>query len=48
MRKDFLRGAKSVKAARKAAPWACRVIKVDGGYMAFESNDDAYLWVSQK
>lgn len=48
MRKQFLVGCKSAKAARKLAPWACRVIKVDGGYLAFESNDDAYNWVSQR
>lgn len=48
MRKTFLGGCKSAKTARKLAPWACRVIKVCGGYMAFESNDDAYTWVQQR
>lgn len=48
MRKEFLAGVKSSRTAKKLAPWACGVIKADGGYWAFESSDDAYRWVSQK
>ena len=33
--------AKTAAAARKLAPWAAVVIKVAGGYLAFESAQDA-------
>jgi hypothetical protein len=29
------------------APWACAVVEVDGGYMAFESWDDLDIWQNQ-
>ncbi len=35
------------EAAEKLAPWAAEVIEVDGGYMAFESVEDAKTWESQ-
>ena len=34
--------------ARKLAPWAAKVVKVDGGYMAFESVADYMTWKAQK
>lgn len=34
--------------ARKLAPWAAKVVKVDGGYMAFESLSDYAPWKAQK
>ncbi len=40
--------ASSAKSARKLAPWAAKVIKVEGGYMAFESVNDAKIWKNQK
>lgn len=48
MRQQFLEGCKSAKEARKLAPWAAVVIKVDGGYRAFESTTDAETWRRQK
>jgi hypothetical protein len=39
---------KSLKEAKKQAPWAAKIIKVDGGYIAFESMDDYKTFVSQK
>ena len=29
-------------------PWACKIVKVDGGYMAFESIVDYDTWRKQK
>lgn len=34
--------------AHKLAPWAAKVVKVDGGYMAFESVADYETWKRQK
>lgn len=39
---------KSAAAARKAAPWAAKVVKVTGGYVAFESVDDYERWRNQR
>lgn len=47
MRKEFIE-AKTRKQAAKLAPWAADMVKVDGGYMAFESADDADTFRSQK
>ena len=38
----------SAKQARKLAPWAVKVVKVDGGYIAFASVGDYRTWSSQK
>jgi hypothetical protein len=40
--------ASSVKQARKIAPWAAKVVKVDGGYKAFESVTDHQTWLRQR
>jgi hypothetical protein len=40
--------AKSAKAARKAAPWAAKVVKVQGGYIAFASVADYETWRRQR
>lgn len=40
--------AKTAAEARKLAPWAAKAVKVDGGYMAFESLDDYATWKAQK
>ena len=37
----------SRKNAIDAMPWATKIIKVDGGYMGFESIDDYNVWKSQ-
>jgi hypothetical protein len=47
MRKEFI-NASSAKQARKLAPWAAKVVKVEGGYLAFESVADAQTWRRQK
>lgn len=38
----------SRKQAHDAMPWACKIVKVDGGYMGFESIDDYNTWISQR
>ncbi len=35
-------------AAKSAAPWAAKIVKVCGGYMAFESVADYAIWKNQK
>lgn len=47
MRIEFIQAA-TVAQARKLAPWAAKVVKVDGGYMAFESIADYETWKRQK
>jgi hypothetical protein len=34
--------------AKKAMPWAARVVKVCGGYLGFESESDYQIWRRQK
>lgn len=36
------------QAAQKAAPWAVKIVKVDGGYIAFESIQDYATWRKQR
>ncbi|WP_438435384.1 hypothetical protein [Gorillibacterium sp. sgz500922] len=40
--------AKTAAEARKKAPWAAKVVKVTGGYLAFESINDYETWKNQK
>ena len=47
MKKVFLE-AKNRKQAEKQAPWAAAIVKVSGGYMAFESMKDYHVWKNQK
>jgi hypothetical protein len=47
MRQQFTE-AKTRKSASKDCPWAARVVKVDGGYMCFESEADYQTWKQQK
>jgi hypothetical protein len=47
MRTVFL-AVKTRKEAVDAAPWAEKIVKVEGGYMAFESEDDYRTWKNQK
>ncbi len=47
MRNQFI-DVKTYYAAKKAAPWASKIIKVDGGYRAFESITDYCLFKNQK
>lgn len=34
--------------ARKQAPWAARIARCDGGFIAFESINDYNTWRNQK
>ena len=40
--------AKTARSARKAAPWAAVIIKVEGGYLAFATTTDAETWRRQR
>ena len=48
MRIEFLEGVKSIKKAWRLAPWSEKIIRVDGGYMAFESVSDYHIWLRQR
>jgi hypothetical protein len=48
MRTQLLEDATSARQARKLAPWAAVIIKVEGGYLAFESAEEARIWRRQK
>lgn len=39
---------KTRKQAEKQCPWAEKIVKVEGGYMCFESNVDYKIWKNQK
>lgn len=47
MRKQFIQ-VETRKEAEKEAPWASKIVKVEGGYMAFENLGDYETWRSQK
>jgi hypothetical protein len=49
MRQAFIPTAEAatIEEARAMAPWAAEVIEADGGWMAFESADDADTWSKQ-
>lgn len=48
MRKELVE-AKTLKSAKKKMPWACKIIKVDGGeYKGFESYSEFVTWTNQK
>lgn len=47
MRKLFIE-VESRKEAKNEAPWASKIAKVVGGYMAFESVEDYKVWKNQK
>lgn len=47
MRKQFCQVA-TREAAEKECPWACDIIGCDGGFMCFESADDAATWMGQE
>ena len=46
MRREFVRWANRF-AALRTCTWAAVAIKVDGGYMCFESVADAQTWRAQ-
>jgi len=47
MRSQFI-DAKSVEEAWEWAPWAAVIVNVEGGFMAFESEEDHEVWSNQK
>jgi hypothetical protein len=47
MKSQFIE-AKSKQQAEKLAPWAEIIVKVEGGYHAFESAEDYRIWKQQK
>ena len=47
MRQELIE-AKTKKEAEKQAPWACKFMKVVGGYIAFESITDYETAKNQK
>lgn len=47
MRTQFIE-CKTRRTAVRRAPWAAEIIKVSGGYMAFESIADAEAWKAQR
>ena len=47
MRTEFL-AAVTRRTAVRRCPWACKIAKVDGGYLAFESLADYMVWLAQK
>lgn len=47
MEKAFME-VKTRKEAVALAPWAAKIVKVDGGYMAFASLADYKTWQNQK
>ena len=50
MRKEMLLESecRSMAVAVVMCPWAETIIVVDGGYLAFESDDDAETWRNQE
>lgn len=46
MKQEFVR-AKSKMAAKAKCSWAVKIIRVEGGYQAFESWDDYQTWKNQ-
>lgn len=47
MRKEYLDDM-TRKQAEEAAPWASVIVKCEGGFIAFESVEDARIWKQQK
>jgi hypothetical protein len=47
MRKEFI-PVDSLEYADEWAPWAAIVVKVEGGFMAFESKDECTQWEEQQ
>ena len=47
MRKQTI-DCKSRQTAKKRVPWASRIAKVEGGFIAWESETDYQIWKKQK
>lgn len=46
MRREFIACHRSC--ARERCPWAAKIVKVEGGYLAFESLADWKTWRKQR
>lgn len=46
MRQEFIKTSKRAYASKRA-PWAAIIVKVSGGFHAFESVDDFRIWSNQ-
>jgi len=44
----FIEGCKTAKEAKEKAKWAAKVVKVEGGYHAFEYMNEYITWKNQK
>jgi len=47
MRKEIIE-CETLEQAQEQAPWSSKIEKIEGGFMAFESNDDFLTWSNQK
>lgn len=47
MKKEFIECSARATAKRRA-PWAAKIAKVEGGFYAFESVNDYKQWKNQK
>ena len=47
MRKQFVMGTSRRQAAAEC-PWAAKIVKVEGGYMCFESAAEYESWRQQR
>jgi hypothetical protein len=47
MRQAYITEAKHYRAAKRIAPWAAIIAKASGGFIAFESVTDYYIWRKQ-
>lgn len=48
MRTEFFPGNVSRYFVTRQCPWAAKVVKVEGGYLAFESIADWKTWQKQR
>lgn len=48
MRKELIYSTTSRRTAAKLCPWAAKIVKVEGGFIAFESVADYATWRRQK
>ena len=47
MRQAYITEANHYRAAKRIAPWAAIIAKAFGGFIAFESVADYYMWRKQ-
>lgn len=48
MRTEEFRGNISLYFVKRQCPWAAKVVRVGGGYLAFESIEDWKAWIKQR